>query len=368
MTLASYITSIAQFDMTNTGTSISANMGAGVNVANCVPFFSLLLNGTGDDWDDICCDVSFTAGSPPTVTCTFSGNTGSINISMFVVEFDGTNVEVQCDTFEMTNAETTDSVDITAITDGKAFIVPTWWANAGDDDWDGAMIEASFTDTDTVYFERGKASGDIYGHFYVVEAQGSEFSVQTCNPDIAHEATVGTDDISAITTTQSMIIASSSNVYGSDNGRATAIRLYFVDSDTVAAERNYGYYILSVTAFIVTFAGGETIQHKVEEWGVPDVNISTEITEITEAQSILYCGHPFGIMEYAGAGSAHMEAGFVKLTFTDSDTVYAIRGDDDLLVAGTCNFQVIDFEASGAPTPTYSGRGVGRGIIRGVMR
>jgi len=368
MTLADYIVSIEHIEVEIASMSImqSENLSNSQNIANCVPFVSIKIDDTSDDWDDILCDVYFTAGSPPTVTARRSAGTGTVTVSIFVVEFDGTNVVVQMDTFSMSGLNTTVSID--AVVLAKSFFVACYRNVSGDDDWESSMISGYFSSTTSIYLDRTDSFGTNSGRVYTVEAQGTEFSTEAYSISIGSGAAQGSDTISAVVMASTMLVGLFKTTLSGDDPLYGAVRVWLGDTTTVYAERAGFGVTTTCQGFVIKFTGNESVQHKQTSWTNTDSSKNTEITAIVEVQSILVSATQYGVMECAGTASDDVEGAMRALTFVDSDTVNEIRGPDHLQ-AGTSNFQVIDFENGGVPPAAeYSGRGIGRGIGRGVMR
>ena len=102
---AGYVKSVEYVEIAMAGGAAtgSANLTKSQIVANCVPFASALMTGTG--FRRMLTDVSLTAGAPPTVNVARdqSGGGATVTVGVYVVEFDPTYVKVQQGTFTLAN-------------------------------------------------------------------------------------------------------------------------------------------------------------------------------------------------------------------------------------------------------------------------
>ena len=362
MTLPDYINSIDYYEVTVTGTSYTVDFEdsqSGADIATCVPFTTIRPDGTSDDWDDILCDVYFNAGTPPTLTIERApqGGGGTLYTSTFIVEFDGTGVTVESGAYDLTDSETWYWTDLSAVPDrDKTFIVGYNYNSGSNDDWNHAMIKYYWEDfdTDAVYYARTNAVGTISGHFYVVEAQNNEFSVQTGNLDIASVATGGYASINSVDTSKTFVVGSYSCSSAVDRCDAFACTMWLADSTTMKIERAAGIagYTVDGFAFAVELGGDESVQHFTTHWEDGGATgVETEITAIVEAESIVISPSCFGLMTQDLPGGVGLECSFRQVYFLDSDTVYERRDDNFSREESTGHFNVIHFneDAAGAP-------------------
>ena len=376
MTLASYITSIDcdSVAITSGNGSNTRNLGASVTTTNCVPFVTFMID---DNCDDVIrrryCDVYFTAGSPPIVTLERLGSWGNVKANVQVVEFDGVNVTVQCEQWSH-NGPGAISVSFAAVALSRAFAITYYNHDSVADDWNEAEAITYFIDSSTIGINRYNAGGVAYGHTYVVEAQNNEFYTQeisislfsTSAADNSQSAT-----ISAVTMASTWVIGSGITEESADDCNECTKSIYLNDTSNIVFEIDTGTanYSHQANVFVVEFDGSETVQHKSTTWTDTDSEISTSITSVTLAQSIVLPGMHMGQMKYDGTASQEVEGAYVMTYLEDADTVVEQRGDDHNTSNATSWWQVIDFEAGGAPAASavYSSRGIGRGISRGLI-
>ncbi|MHA1930951.1 MAG: LamG-like jellyroll fold domain-containing protein, partial [Promethearchaeota archaeon] len=349
--LVPYITSIQQVEIVLTGTSNSANLAVGTVTDNCVPFVSMHITGMNDDWYDIPIDVYFTDGSPPTITVERGGSSGSITASIYIIEFDGTNVDVQHGTFDMTTSETstTEGLSPSVTTSKTAAVAYHKFTMNGDDDWDHAMVRTQLSSSQLTFDRDNTDSMTLSGHWYTFEAQGTEFSVQDF--DITLTTTLPNSDTlsSSVAMNKSMVISSYLANYGSDDGRYGACRVWLSADDTVSADRRLtsSSYNLEIHGFVIEFESSSNIlvQRDSISWGTSDASLTKDLSNaVDQTTSIINSPSYYGIMEADGTGGASTECAFRELTFYDDDTIQA---DRDSGMVGTSNFEVIDFGYGG---------------------
>lgn len=340
-----YVVSIEYVELTLSGvTSNSYTLTKGQDVSNCVPFVSMKHN-RGDDWDELLVDVYFEE-SPSKVTGQRGEGTGTVVLSIYVVEFDGVNVEVQSGTFQITG--TYDNVDITAIDQSKAFPLAYWRQSGNDDDWDCAMVTTDFVDDDTIRMEVDNSIGTINGHWYVVEAQNTEFSVDKYVLSMIGSADFDTETISLVDMDKTFIVSSYEADVGHDDAEEGAIDIWLNSDTQLRAERNPGAgsnSIPTINVFVIEFSGDETVQRGSFDWANADTTKSTDITAIDLTSSMIKGGQMYGIMECDGNGGDDGRSAFIQYGFADSDTVSAERYTNN--EHGTGHWEVIEWVVGG---------------------
>ncbi|KKM99168.1 hypothetical protein LCGC14_1150580, partial [marine sediment metagenome] len=344
-TSESYITSIQQVEITLTGTSASANLAANTVVTNCIPFMSMEISGTSGDWDEIMIDVYFTAGSPPTITVERNLADGTIYVSIFIIEFDGTNVVVQQGIFDLTAAETATNEVISSITLTKAFAKTFYkMGGTGDSGWDHTKVKTWFSDNTHINFERHMATATLNGHWYIAEAQGSEFITQAISMPIT-SGTKTQQVINAVTMAKTMVIGSYETEEYAQDSQWCAFRLWLEDSTHISVERD----TLATTrdawfkGWVIEFAASSdiSIQRGQFSYADSDDQETVDINTVTQANSIIINPMFYGLMEESGGSFSSLEGAFQKLTFVDSDTIIGDRAAPVDHAVG--NWEVIDF-------------------------
>jgi hypothetical protein len=330
------------------GSGITTNSAALSNdqvLANCVPFVSIKTDTYGDDWDENLVDVYFESSPSKQVTVQRGEGSGSVIVSIFVVEFDGTNVEVQSGTFS--TADSYIDKDIAVITESKAVPLSYWKITGNDDDWDCAMVTTDFLDSDTVRMERDQATGTITGHYYVFEAKNSEFSVQKALMSMASSDDFDTATISSVDTSKSFIISSYEVDEANDDAEEGALDIWLSSATEVRAERRpeaNSYSVPTINVFVITFdsGGSSSVQRNSFTWADADTSKQMDITQVDESASMIKGGTMYGIMECDGTASSDVKSVFIKYEFIDNDTVGAERytNNED----GTGHWEVVEWE------------------------
>ncbi len=352
----SYVKSVEHVELTLSGvTSNFVALSKDQILANCVPFVSQKIDTTGDDWDENMVDLYFESTPSKRITGQRGEGSGTVILSIYIVEFDGVNVEVQSGTFTMSGA-TYDDVDITAITQSKAFPMAYWQISGNDDDWDCAMVTTDFVDDDTIRMERDQATGTISGHWYVVEAQNTEFSVQKAELSMANTDDFDIATINSVTMSKSFIVASYEANVRNEDVEEGGIDVWLNSATQVRAERRpeaNNYDIPTINVFVITFSGDESVQRGSFTWGNSDTSKSIDISAVNLDNSMIKSGSMLGIMECDGGGNDDPEDSFIQYEFVDADTVRGERmgstGED-----GTGHWEVVEWVIAAGSSETES--------------
>jgi hypothetical protein len=260
--LVSYVRSVEYVPITLTSsTAVSVDLTKDQNILNCVPFVTGQFAGL-TDFDTILADVYFTAGSPNKVTAQKTGS-GTVNLGVFVVEFDSSMVRVQSGTIaSFTGLSGTTNIP-TAVNQSRAALVFYYKSADSSSDWGYNMVEGWFLDNDTLSWNRDlNPSASISGHYYVFEALNSEFSVQSGTLTIPSGGTTATPlNISSVAMNKTFLIASHRTNRQKDEPTTCSPQVYLNSSTQISASR-YGNdaYTVNIRVFAITFAGDETVQ------------------------------------------------------------------------------------------------------------
>ena len=171
---AGYVRSVEYVEivLASGATTASANLTKSQIVANCVPFASALMTGTG--FRRMLTDVSLTAGAPPTVDVARdqSGGGTTVTVGVYVVEFDPTYVKVQQGTFTLANgAAGPANVGLgTAVSSLARAALVFYHQHATNANFTDVAIQGSFSTTSNLQFQRTGTGGAASGHWYVFEA------------------------------------------------------------------------------------------------------------------------------------------------------------------------------------------------------
>jgi hypothetical protein len=348
-----YVKSIEYVEMTigNAATTASAPLTKGQAIANCVPFASAMSTGADQNFEQILTDIYFTAGPNVNARREFSG--GTIDIGVYVVEFDPAYVSVQQNVLTMPNGSTTVTTGITGVDTSKAALVFYYRGTFSSHKWLDHAIAGRFSMPNQLSFQRdgNLDAGTI--HWYVFEALNSEFSVQPVALSIAGGATQGNVGISSVDLTKSFVIASYRTTYDDDNMRSAGTIVFLNSATQLRAQRNYGssFPISDIQAFVVTLTGANvqrgSLTYTLAQATSPITGVSADVSMVWNGVST----GP-GVMTSAANASADVETGFQRLKLASGTLVQGDRRESTFNALG--RFEVINFGAGATPVELLS--------------
>ena len=360
----SYVVSVeyVEISLGAGATQNSTSLTKGQTIANCVPFASLMTTGVEDDFDQLFTDVYFEAG--PQVTARREVAGGTIDVGVYVVEFDPAYVTVQQNVTELSFVGTSTTTGITAVDTTKAALVFYYRGSFSTHEWQDHAVAGWFSAANTLSFQRDRDLNNdtVYVHWYVFEANNSEFSVQPVSLSIAGGADFGTASISSVDLTKSFVIGSYRSAYDDDNVRSSAAVVYLSSDTEVRAERNWdsGLGITDIRAFVVELSGNASVERGSLAYSDTGTQQTATIANVSTDDSIVWNGMSTGpgVMWTAEGTSTEVETAFQRIKLTDATTVQGDRGEGS--VDGTYpgdalgRFEVIDFSGvSGGPASLY---------------
>ena len=384
---ATYVKSVEYLEIAIPGgtDTTSANLTKGQVAANCVPFASVRSTQTGLFYDlgRTFVDISLAAGSPPTVTArsTYAGG-GPVDVGVFVVEFDPTQVRVQQGTFSMTAGTPAVGAAIASVNLAKSALVFYHRAQGTNpNEWSDFAVEGSFATATNLNFWRDSSQGALNGHWYVFEAIGSQFSVQTRTFSLPAGSASGSVAISAVDLSRTSVFASYRTQF--DSAGATfdvedgALSVYLpVSATQVTAVRQYANSASNVvdylTAFVVTWAGDVRVQRGQVDFASTDVTKQATITAVSPSSIVVGGTVGPGAQQTDGDALADLDKGFYRLKLANSTTVQLDRDTASACgssCAGKPWYEVIDFQPANTmqvETGTYLGNGTSSRAITGV--
>ena len=314
-----------EISITDTNTSASANLSASQTLANCIPLGSWYgvtssgIAGDSDDWD-----VALTfASSPDRVVATRQGSVGQLNITVYVVEFDPTEVAVQQVSFSLTGA--TGSQSITSLTQTDAWVVCSWNNTDASPDFDNGNLAYKISaDGTQIDFQRESDGGTIAGTAYVAEALNGAWVVDHVqNTGVSGNNLLDTDLSGAITLARSFIIGSQSDADVAPRGR-NLWRFSFLDTDTIRAirlEAETESGVLWMQAIELASGYGTVEEVDIHVEGDADTNTAT-ITEVDLSFASVHSSSPGRSMGMAeGTGTSSVQCAFAELVLNDSTTL-----------------------------------------------
>jgi hypothetical protein len=331
-------------------TTKSANLTKGQTIANCVPFASSTVNNLDDDFDQLFTDVYFEAG--PKVTARRQVSGGTIDLGIYVVEFDPTYVTVQQNSTALSFNTTSTTTSITSVNPAKAAMVFYYRGSFTSHEWQDHAVAGwiSGATNNTLSFQRDSNIGTVTLHWYVFEAKNSEFSVQPVSFSLPADEFFATASISSVDPTKTFVIGSFRTPYDDDNVRSTATTLHLSDVDEVRAERGYdsGDPISNIRAFVVTLSGDVSVQRNALSYGTSAQTTAT-VSSVSTDHAIVWNGMSTGpgVMKSTDGDGEDVETGFQRIKLTDATTVQGNRTADTggtyTGTTGTGRFEVIDF-------------------------
>ena len=342
----------------------SAGLTKGQTIANCVHFASLMTTGVEDDFDRFFTDVYFEAG--PQVTARREVSGGTVDLGVYVVEFDPTYVTVQQNSTELSFAGTSTTTGITSVDTAKAAMVFYYRGSFSTHKWRDHAVAGWFSAADTLSFQRDLNDGTVYVHWYVFEAKNPEFSVQPVSLSIAGGADFGTASISSVDLTKSFVIGSYRSAYDDDNVRSSAAIVYLSSATEVRAERDFdsGLGISDIRAFVVELSGNASVERGSLSYSDTGTQQTATVASVSTDDSIVWNGMSTGpgVIRTSEGTATEVETAFQRIKLTDATTVQGDRGEGS--VDGTYpgdgigRFEVIDFSGV-TPPPTGLYRSVG---------
>lgn len=167
----------------NTGaTKATYTLTKGQNTANCVPFASWERgnNQSGfDNWDEMVVDVYFESGNKVAAERNTGAASVAVAVSVYVVEFEPSEVKVQQGTWSISSGATTGNATVTAVDQTYAAAIAYFKTTYADKYPDNHSPMYYFTSDTNLRFERRSTPpGVVSGHYYIFEALDSQWTVQ----------------------------------------------------------------------------------------------------------------------------------------------------------------------------------------------
>lgn len=262
------VKSLEEVDLNISGAATTAALTKGQDPTQCVPFFSMHY-----DWDysqddsngndEFSIDIFDDAGTPK-VTATKYLTAARSNVKLYIVEFtEGVNVQKL--SYTSTSTGTTVACDSAA----NAFIIPTGRGTADSDDWEDFRLNVGFNSPTEIFIgARASSASARTGYLYVVDdPSGDLFAVQEASIT-GETGTSFTDTISSVDLSTTMLLFNFSlNPYNTGSvGRnvegwlSDATTISYI-SDVTASK--------NITAFVVTWKDGTTVQHISDSYTTP---------------------------------------------------------------------------------------------------
>ncbi len=346
--------------------SNNASMTKGQTAANCVPLMTHRVTTPAvqpDRWDQLSIDISI-SGSTVTAA-TNSGANRALQVEVTIIEFHSSAVTVQSGVFSMTGAEATDSVGITAVDLAKSAAICYWETGTTTEVQDPAFVRCRFSDDSNLAFDRATANGTIDGHWFVFEANGTEFAVD--QKDITLDAVASnTASITAVTTASTFLLttftADSNTTDDNSNG---SIYVDLQDTTTIRVRRAGTTGIIVATVFAIEFSGDEGVQRGLIEGqgSVASENVDITAVNLTWASVMSPSGTSHKNASFPGVGSSDNSDSMIGLDFVDTDTIRVRHSTDGGEADNDISWEVVEWEEFSAAGTVSDYRYPVRGVM-----
>jgi len=315
-----YVVSVEYVPITLSGTSASANLTKGQTIANCVPFVTSNFASI-TDFDSILADIYFESG--PKVTATRSASSGTVNLGIYVVEFDPSKVKVQQGTISSFAGTSSTSSLGASVDQGKAALV-FYYKSGGNSEWAQSSVAGWFSANNTLSWQRDDTGGNIAGTYYVFEALNSEFSVQAKSFSMAAGSASANVSINSIDMTKTFLTASYRTNRPKDESDRCSPEVYLNSATQINASRYDGstYAISDIRVFAITFAGDETVQRGSFSYGQSDTSKNTTLTSAVDTDLAIAWNivNKQGSMKSDDNNQLYHHSAFQRLTLIESGT------------------------------------------------
>jgi len=174
----SFVRSVTHKEVSMDATFAEATyLSTGQITKNCIPFVTQRGTGTGGYqlrlmpmviiYDDGSNQINIHRGS----------GVGTLDVSIYVVEFDPSQVKIQKGTFCMEGTSITKTIESVDLS--KSFVIGSYHSDSGNTNWYHHLVQTKFNSETEIIITRYNSTGNIYGYYYVVEAIDDQFRVQS---------------------------------------------------------------------------------------------------------------------------------------------------------------------------------------------
>ncbi len=343
--------------------SASANLTKSQTLANCAVFMSKRNTTTAspaDNWAQQCVDVELQSGPDRVTATTNNGATRALVVECTVVEFDPARVTVQQGTFTIAAAASSGTATITAVTLANSFVVAHWESAASDNINDSSAVRARFTSTTQLTFDRGATSGAINGHYFVVESDSADFSVEEVTITLSAVAS-NTGTITSVTMAKTFLTGSYTASGTADDNTLGSIEVVLTNATTITVQRNGTGGTIVWTGHAIEFAGGgdENVQRGqiAAQGATASQNVTVTSVDLTEAM-VNNAGHngaSFKHNSFPGGGSSDNSDSQCGWDFVDATTIRVQHSTGGGEASNDLSWEVVEWEIvlaiSVTPTP-----------------
>lgn len=318
--------------------------------SDCIPFITKYVTSTvGSYWiSNYTVDVYFSGN---TVVCERDRQESCTQeIQVAVVEFDNTQVEVQSGTYN-TNLND-DDFTINAVDRTKAFHVAYHYQSHTSGVY-ANFLSQSYMSTDTnLHFSRD-LTGTMDGHYYVAEAQGTEFSVDSFDKNI--DAASETVTLTLSDVDDAFLMGSWKNQSATNTTDQMSIAAEITNTTTATIWRDSGIDEAQYSGYAIEFSGqNETVQRgKITGQGAT-ASQDVTINSLTVANSMpIHAGNQSYIVSGAFQGSDSPTTSLgdaqVQLTLPAQTTLRVKHDTTDGSADNDISWEIIEWDLGAGP-------------------
>jgi hypothetical protein len=336
-------------NLTNGNDTASATLTKGQDTTNCVPFITAQITGsnTTAQSDLYLVDVYFVFDDPDwTVVCETTNNTRTMTVEVTVVEFNTTEATVYPFSYIGEGSEDTWGGPVTL---ANSFVYSTYRNTDTTTSQTWGTARVALETTERVGIRRASTSqGSIRGHAWVVESDGTSFTVQQAHGWIPTGSS-GTDALGAtVDEDKSFVLCTYRQTLTYDNRELPYFELTSGGA-SVGFSKSGSSNDCDFAYQVITFdsAADQFVQRGVYNTGStpPDTQtLSSPVTTLASAMahSPLYGGFRNG----QSTGTAEIDAGdiHVAMELTADDTLSFDHSSEGGETSINVSWEVIEWE------------------------
>jgi len=324
----------------------------GQTMNNSVPFATVATNITGNITEDFfrtyLVDVYFNS-TGVIVNRTWPYYT-SMNVSVYVVQFNSNSVRVQNGTFSMDSAATAKNVYTvmgTAVDISKTALVFYYASNDTTDDYTDNSIMGKIVNSTYINFSTNTSAttGIKVGRWYVFESLDGGFSVQNVTLTFAATTTTAAEVINSVDTAKTFLIASYESGENDDDARDGSLNVSLDNSTGILGRRSASAASpLRANVYAITFAGDEVVQRGTFTYATTIGSAVAVISTVNTSMTMPWNPVLAGRMNSGGTTNAAISA-FQMLNITNSTGITGFRANATNAAGGT--WEVIQWSIGG---------------------
>jgi len=325
-----------------TDTSKNVALSKSQTIANCVPFVTKDVENTTSNYDELYFDIYFSGSSIYADRQT--GTVGVVTIGICIIEFDGSEVDVQSGTLSISASSGSGTAAITTVDQTETAMVFNYKINgAGSTLWGNSAIRGYISSNTQLTFDRQtNQNGSISGHWFTFEDIGNNFNVTVYDGGITASQTVTETTITSTVMNKTFTFSSFRTIGGNDDTENYSNWNRLKDSTHLEAERDYAKNeAVESKVFVIEFDNNGLVQRGLESLGTGDAYFETSITQVDLTYAMVHSGTFQGNFQSDGSTAGDEECSFAKLKFNSN---VQIRGDRTSgLIAEAC-WEVVEWD------------------------